>query len=190
MDPSWSRRTITLQNSRSSWSKKLKGGSTRLSHTRLSVVDDMEVQRYLDRCRVYRAFSKTFQVGFTSYTSVNQTFRTRDLNWLRWSSIRLKNSMPGARKNTVFEYADEFAICEIPLNCGQLNNQQRPALLKWRTSTMIMKTGHLKWILLAQNMWFLNWDQVVYIFYTSAFYMMVSSFQSRRDLRLCQPTHF
>ena len=32
--------------------------------------------------------------------------------------------MPGARKNTVFEYADEFAICEIPLNCGQLNNQQ------------------------------------------------------------------
>ena len=32
--------------------------------------------------------------------------------------------MPGARKNTVFEYADEFAICKIPLNCGQLNNQQ------------------------------------------------------------------
>ena len=35
----------------------------------------------------------------TDQNCVNQTFRTRDLNWLHWSSIRLRNSIPGAGKN-------------------------------------------------------------------------------------------
>ena len=60
----------------------------------------------------------------TDQNCVNHTSLTRSLDWLIRSSINLKYNLPGARKNTVFEYTDEFAICEVPLNCAELNNQQ------------------------------------------------------------------
>ena len=69
--------------------------------------------------------NKHFVQGpLTDQNCVNHTFLTRSLDWLIRSSIRLRDNIPGARKNTVFEYTDEFAICEVPLNCAELNNQQ------------------------------------------------------------------